>query len=90
MPNRVHSTRYLVILNYIIEFKHKNNGLSPTMREMAEAFHTSTSAINYYLSRLEALGAIEFYGNTKARSIMIPGSEWRMIPEIKDQKEVEI
>ncbi len=89
MPNRVHGTRHLEILNYIIEFKRKNNGLSPTMREMAEAFHTSTSAINYYLSRLEALGAIEFYGNSKARSIMIPGSEWRMIPDVKERKEVE-
>ncbi len=89
MPNRVHSTRHLVILNYIIEFKIQNNGLPPTVREMAETFNTSTSVIQYLLSRLADMGAIEFYGNRKSRSIMIPGSECRMIPEVKEINEKE-
>ncbi len=86
MNTKPRSGRHLALLHYIMEFKQKHNGLSPTVREMAEQFHTSNSNIKYHLMKLEALGAIEFYGNTKARSIMIPNSEWRMIPEIEETR----
>jgi len=87
VPNKFHSTRHLDIFNYIVCFKTKNNGLAPTIRELAQDFNTSTSLIKYHLRRLADMGLIEFYGNKRARSIMVPGGDWRMIPEVKEQKE---
>jgi DNA-binding MarR family transcriptional regulator len=89
MPRKCYSNKHLIILKFIIRFKAQNNGLSPTIQEIADEFHTSKSVVKFHLHRLVQIGAIELYGNGASRSIMIPNSEWRMIPEVKEITEQE-
>lgn len=64
------------VLNYILQFKAKNNGMSPSIREIAEGCgFGSTSVAHYHLGRLESAGLIERESG-KARSIHVAGESW--------------
>ena len=49
--------RYLEYLDFILEFW-KIYRYSPSIRDIMEHFHTSTSVVHYHLSRLEVDGLI--------------------------------
>ena len=64
------------IYNYILRFKRRHNGNSPSIREMADTFGLSTSVVSEHLSRLEAIGLIERSGKGTARMIEVVGGTW--------------
>lgn len=78
MARPAKSMRHLKVLEFIVMFKQEHDGLSPTVRELATEFHTSTSVIAYYLNLLRASGAIEYLDGLKARSIMVVGGKWEL------------
>ena len=65
------------LLDYIIAYKTRHDGTSPTFREMRDALDVSTtSLVSYRLDRLEYLGYIKRPAYNK-RSIQVVGGEWR-------------
>ena len=69
---------------FIVDFKKKHDGNSPTLREIAEGCNVSaTSLVKYYLEFLVEAGLIEVTGD-KSRMIMVTGGEWRMNNEHTD------
>ncbi len=61
------------IFRYVIDYKHAHNGVSPTIKEIAEACFMSASTVKYHLLVLERDGRILILGR---RAIEIPGSSW--------------
>ena len=64
------------IYNYILRFKRRHNGNSPSIREMADAFGLSTSVVSAHLGRLEAIGLIERSSKGECRMISVVGGTW--------------
>lgn len=64
------------ILNFIIGYKERHNGVSPTLQEITDGANLSSkSLVNYYLQQLAGGGTITFTpGN--ARTIEVTGSRW--------------
>ncbi len=61
------------ILAYIIDFKQKNDGLSPTVRDITKNCEfSSTSVTDYHLDKMVVDGKIK----RQRRGIMIPGGSW--------------
>lgn len=69
------------MVEFILDFKTKYNGLSPSYREIEETLGiSSTSEVRRYLARLEADGRISFpLGSLSARAIAVPGYEFRKV-----------
>lgn len=65
------------MFRYIVRYKRKYDGHSPSTRELAAVLGTSTSMVQQYLGKLEEVGWIERPDTGQARMIMIPGAEWR-------------
>lgn len=63
------------VYRYIIDYKQAHDGLSPTVREIADACDiSSTSVVNYNLDKLEAAGKIRrAYGLS---GIQVAGGRW--------------
>lgn len=65
-------------LEFIKAYKREHDGISPTWRELAAQFRTSTSVVGYVLRQLQDDGKIRLVGNGKIRGIMVVGGQWRM------------
>lgn len=64
-----------LVLAYIMEFKRKNDGLSPTVRQiMRHIGATSTSVVSHILNWLEGRSLIFMSPN----GIIVRGGEWRL------------
>lgn len=75
--NTYSPARLQAVFDFICDFKAKNNGCAPTLREIvAGAGLSSTSIVKHYLDRLKLRGLIE-YGPNEQRLIRVIGSEWR-------------
>lgn len=72
MPHEWYVTRRK-IYRYIVDYKLAHNGVSPTIKEIAEACFVSISTVKYHLLILERDGWILVTGR---RAIEIPGSSW--------------
>ncbi len=65
------------ILQFVVDFKRRNDGCSPSLREIAEGCGIcSTSVVRYHLDKLEAAGQLRFSGSGLSRNIEV-GGEWR-------------
>jgi len=65
------------IYEYIVTFKVKHDGNSPTLRHLALHFECSTSVIDYQLGHLEGVGLIERNGDrNESRKIQVVGGEY--------------
>lgn len=64
-----------LIFAYIVDYKTKNDGLSPTLEEIRKATGIpSKSTVFYALERMEKEGRIRRVG--KARNIVLPGGKY--------------
>lgn len=64
------------IYDYIVAFKRKHDGNSPSIRQIGDhAGIDSTSVVNYHLDRLKRLGLIE-RGTRDFRMISVVGGAW--------------
>lgn len=85
-PPKPLSDRQRVMLAFIIRYKEATQGHSPTIREMRRATGiSSTSVVNYNLSRLAARGYIELVreGAGRALDIRVPGAKWIAPDEVE-------
>lgn len=63
--------------DFIIDYKRKNDGNSPTTQEIALGIGLrSKSGVPEYLNRLEAEGLIKRGGRGLAKNIVVVGSLW--------------
>lgn len=65
------------IFDFIVDFKRKNDGISPSFREIRLATGAGQSTIFYHLHILEDQGLIALVSGS-ARNIKIIGGEWRL------------
>ncbi len=66
-------------LNFIVDYKAENDGLSPTVREIADGVGVvSSSTVFYMLAKLEELGVIRYHG--RSRGIIVVGGCWSYDP----------
>lgn len=71
-----------IIYRFIVEFKMKFDGNSPSIREIAEDCNiSSTSMVAYYLEKLVESGLIEMSEGLERNKILVKGGEWRLINE---------
>ena len=76
------------IYDFIIDYKIANDGLSPSIREIATACNiSSTSIVDYHIGKLVDAGKIEMRSGIgkKVRGIKVVGGLW-IPPERKDDK----
>jgi SOS-response transcriptional repressor LexA len=67
-----------MMYRYIVRYKRRYAGDSPSRREIAKALGlSSTSMVQHYLRALEKAGRIERPEYGQARRLVIPGAEWR-------------
>jgi hypothetical protein len=75
-PRRL-TPRQRAVLNFIIRFKERNCGDSPTIREIMRGVGIpSTSSVNYTLGVLEKHGHIVRPDSTQASRIEVPHGRW--------------
>lgn len=66
------------VLSAIVEYKRKNDGCAPSVRELRRACAiSSSSVVHHHLNRLEKAGLIEREAN-EPRSIRVVGGEWKL------------
>ena len=71
------------VFQFIVDYKVENDGISPTLREIAKALNFSTtSLVNLYLQKLRLSGRISWSG-TLSRSIQVVGGRWVYNPRIR-------
>jgi predicted transcriptional regulator len=76
------SNKAQAIYQYIVTFKEKYDGNSPSFREIAIGCDiSSTSMVNYYLDQLIDEGLIEMAEGLERSKIMVKGGEWRLKDE---------
>ncbi|NSW52899.1 MAG: MarR family transcriptional regulator [Anaerolineae bacterium] len=64
------------VLAYIIQYKTRTGGASPSIREIGDACNLqSTSAVHYHLERLQDAGLIDRDPHL-ARNIRVVGETW--------------
>ena len=64
------------LFGYIVEYKRKHDGNSPSLRDMSNALGgTSPSLVNSYLSKLVEIGKIR-KSDMIARNIEVVGARW--------------
>lgn len=65
------------LLDFIITFKRAHDGCAPTVREICEALHLSTtSSVRLHLDALERHGLIRCGAKSQARMIEVIGATW--------------
>ncbi len=75
----ISTTKPEIIYQYIINFKVEHDGNSPTIREITQGCHiSSTSLANYYLGQLVDEGRIEMSDCIASRKIMVKGGSWAL------------
>jgi SOS-response transcriptional repressor LexA len=75
----------LEILEFIVDYKTRHDGVAPTLREIMDASKiTSTSAAIYVLGRLVKQDKIRLFGASgQTRCIAVVGATWSP-PAIED------
>jgi len=69
---------YSDILDFIVQYKRDNDGISPSIREIAASCDMSQGGTVYALERLIESGEIRKIGTYYSRSICVTGGEWRL------------
>ena len=64
------------IYEYILGFKRRHDGNSPSIRQIADAFGLSVSIVHDHLGRLEAIGLIKRGPKGESRMINVVGAKW--------------
>ena len=64
------------IYEYILRFKRRHDGNSPSIRQIADAFGLSVSIVHDHLGRLEAIGLIKRGPKGESRMINVVGAKW--------------
>lgn len=73
------SKRIDIVFNFIVAYKTKHDGNSPTTREIGAACGiSSTSMVNYYLDRLAQAGRITIEPGMN-RMISVTGGIWKLM-----------
>lgn len=71
-----------IIYRFIVEFKMKFDGNSPSIREISRACGiSSTSMVNFYLEKLVDQGLIEISEGLERNKILVKGGKWRLFDE---------
>ena len=71
------SDRQKNIFDFIVGYKSRNDGNSPTIREIADGCGiSSTSVVSYNLLKLAGEGVIALSGGGVARRIEVIGGSW--------------
>lgn len=66
------------VLAAIVDYKRRNDGCAPTVRELRNACGiSSSSVVHHHLTRLEEAGLIERVPG-KAGAICVVGGEWKL------------
>lgn len=76
----------LDVYRFIVAYKRKNDGNSPSTREIMEGCRlSSTSVAHFYLDKLERMGLISRPGGNLSRGIVVTGGRWELhgVKEIK-------
>ena len=69
--------RLQAIFQFIVQYKAANDGVAPTLREIADAVQiNSSSLIAYYLRIMAGHGMIRMIGDGTPRGIIVPGGSW--------------
>lgn len=70
----------MAIYAWIVEYKRTNDGNSPSLDEIMDAFNVSSKSVaSYLLKRLENAGLIRLpLGKKQSRSIVVEGGQWTM------------
>ena len=63
------------ILSFIIRYKEKNDGNSPSLDEISIATHAAKSNVHDHIQMLVSMGKIEVEGKD-SRSIRVIGGHW--------------
>ena len=72
------------VYDFIVAYKSKHDGNSPTIREIGVACEiSSTAVVSYHLGKLHTEGRIELIRGEigKSRMISVPGYEWVKVSE---------
>jgi repressor LexA len=78
------------VLDFIIKYKRRHDGNSPTFREIQEGCRiSSTSVVNYYLRGLEDANMIRRAEKGASAKIEVTGGRWIYIPPGMAQKKQE-
>lgn len=64
------------LLDFIIEFKIKHNGVSPTVKEIGSAMRLGKTAVWHRLRTMHRLGQIVLLDGIRTRNIAVPNSRW--------------
>jgi predicted transcriptional regulator len=72
------------IYDFILSFKAEHDGNSPSIRDIADKFHRSTSMVNYYLNYMESIGLIWRGEKGVSRMIQVTGATWNP-PSTQDE-----
>lgn len=71
--------RELDVYEFIVSYKKKHDGNSPSMREiMTDLNISSTSVVTYHLEKLERMGLIKRVANGQTRQIEVTGGRWML------------
>ncbi len=64
------------VFAYIVAYKKQNDGVAPSVPEIAAACHMSKSTVKYHLFRLESEGKITLPLIKTTRAIQVTGALW--------------
>lgn len=64
------------IFDFIVTYKRKNDGNSPTLREIGEQFNASTSVVSSHLNKLAEAGKLIKPEFNSSRNIVVVGARW--------------
>lgn len=83
--------RLTAIMSYLIDFKKKHDGNTPSTSQIMDACGiSSTSMVSYYLDQLVLYGWIRLTGGTsKNRMIELAGGSWTFQPGVTWKKGAE-
>lgn len=79
--------RHQSVFGFIVDYKCRHDGNSPSIREIMEVCDiSSTSMVSYALRRLERVGVIKLEGDARtSRRIEVVGGHWTFTkPEAQD------
>ncbi|WP_442891823.1 LexA family protein [Aggregatilinea sp.] len=71
------------ILRYICWLSREQNGIPPTIQEIADEFDLHPSSVQTHLRKLENEGRISWVGNRSHKRIMVEQSEWTQPKDVE-------
>ncbi len=80
MPRPKPHPRRDEVLAFLVSYKRHNDGVSPSLTDIAAALRIGKGTIRFHLRQLELAGLITT-GWPEARSIKITGGRWSCSPE---------